>query len=629
MDPQFNSERQQSEPFKIEDISYTPSSEELERRIFGACIGLNYSEENANQLIQRLPQLLLSPKCCDIALEIIRISGKTKTSFDTCLKLLELAIPKKDSCEPLINLILLASKNFCFSSFVKGLLDTSDPEGFLSAFNEIPTTIKLLGRETIPRQALLDLCSATDIKRALEVIRVYQYDDPPYAPNDIENIQRTRREVFKVFRGAIDLSYGFEALKVEAKKIPFIDHSLQELFGIAHAKATYNLNSISSEEYPGNGVVYSGFKIEEFLPGTEKTSSTMPPEYLESIPWAADVFMDFARFQIAEVRAGIILKGPEKYEYTLDNIPYVMIIYNEHFLNPFKIMSLLVPSELVWPQISEAMIPIDTFRGFDTNQPKINGNLLNPISLYAEAKKRGLNILNLGSLSNLAGLANAYPRGSEPYFSWEKELDTTRTGWGFSTDIAGHYHKSHMNGRLIEVMSPTFEKQLIAFRNAHNYVYQIANRFFCAYDLLRLFRSFWHKGITSTGNERHKFETDQDEVDQNDRQIEMLPAETRMLEFAYKWHHEQKDKAKNISDRYLLAIAPTFNYSNAVKSSIILDIRDMTLKTPDKEIYFPRNTDGTGSLEKGLWALHVRPHLGSIARDLRFFDANWQGLSLG
>ena len=636
MDPQPEKPNQPPRRFEISDEVYTPLPEDLKRRIISVSTGPIYAEENVAQLIKDYPIITECREAFEVAHNLIRISRTFEIPFETLQRAIDRTVNNSDSY-PYLNsdskLVLLRSPGY---PLILGIAESYNVIEFLEQALKDPMLIIRLSREERFRDSLMEVArNGPDIEAARKYLLHSYYDEPPYerynqSPETIEAVKKIRSEVMSVYRRQIDLSYGFEALKVEAQRIPGKNESLLIQLGKAHADSTYILNSSSHEDYPGNGLVYSGFRTEEIFASSGQKSSLMPEEYLQSVPWMANVFHDFSRCQIAEIRGVLVINPPRKYEYTLDNIPYVMLTYNEHQFNPFKVMSLLVPKELVWPKISEAMIPVESYKEFDPNMPKINGNWINPLSLYKEAKKRGLNILNLGSISNLAGLVNAYPPKSEPYFAWESCIKRGEPGIrGYSTDLAGHVHKIN-NTLMPHAQRPKLSEQdFFNLRNGNHTVLEIVTRFYRLYDSLRLTRSLWHKGLTTDGNEQHSFAVDNTPLDIRDRQVQMLPAETRMLEVAYQWHELHRMRVKDIDKFKILSIAPALDHASPVTSPILLDTYDMRLKTLEGEIQLPRNSDGSERAEKEIWALHVRPFLGSLASDLRFYDRTWEGLKLG
>jgi hypothetical protein len=139
-------------------------------------------------------------------------------------------------------------------------------------------------------------------------------------------------------------------------------------------------------------------------------------------------------------------------------------------------------------------------------------------------------------------------------------------------------------------------------------------------DLFRLSLSLWHKGLTVTEEmgEDAKLKVEREDGDRRD----LGENELRMLKEAHLWNGLHAQGVRERNSFPVLCLAKTLDHWNRVRSSVVLDTYDMTLRLPgEKSVQLTPGTSGTSGFEVGVWSKYVRPIYYSRADlDLRFLD---------
>jgi len=473
------------------------------------------------------------------------------------------------------------------------------------------------------RAALLTSVHSTDpaaSAAANESLGEYLLDSPPYAlyvsRRSMEltpEAQACFNRIAEIYRRGFDLHLGFNALSFEARRPPNSNSNLLMRYASDLAVVRHHIRVASNDIFPGPGVMTSGMKIDRALMPDRNVPDDQFWRFKERWRWGADQIEDLSRTRIGELRGVLFFIPPPETHYTVRDVHYSLYAENAHGYDPFGGGVWGVATDVLYEGIrSGACGP--TNRSGDYQVLDFgNGSALHIDTLAERSRERGLPILNLSWPSNYGGMCNAYAPRNTGTHDWERKLPRNDT-----QDKGGHSHKSHILGYYQAHMSPELETALAPLAKLDVEVHGVFRRLFNLYDLNRLIRALWHKGLTMDRFDPESSDfPDVTEVDQP-----MSKRETRMLRECYRWYHRSHAAEITDIDRFpVLVIADTLDYQNRPPTSVTLDTYSLELTVHERRWQLPTNSDGAGERECAIWQNYVRPlYYDRSDLDLRLYD---------
>lgn len=450
--------------------------------------------------------------------------------------------------------------------------------------------------------------------------RTYR-DAFPFNPESVEE-KKAFAETVEVMSFGHDTFFGFSSLTFEARRLGS-DSSMLQRF-VSECFEEYSFIHSELDLFPGPGIIASGMNISSIY-GQDRyavLSKQDPYERFknEIVPWAKKEFDYLDRTNFYFARGFMAVSSPECPEHNIAGTHYSLIIFNDHFKNEESEVSYLVPTD-----------KLEAFREMLAVNPENNcreGKMLsnvfsNPKDLLRFLCPDASKLINLGWGSNLGGsLCNAFAPCSEPYFGWERDL----VGY-HAKDTFGHVHKSHILGQYIPSMRDSSYVDMYEawqpLREAHNEVYTTTMSLMNLFDLNRLALSFYHKGLTVSGEEGDTAVLEDSDVD-DDIVPELSFQSFRMLKEAYSWHSYFRSKNAEKKDYPVLRVVPLFSYTTRAEEELALDTFDLTLKIDNTTHQLPKNSDGNGSLEQHIWGEMIIPRFSvNTSEDFRFLDRRY------
>jgi hypothetical protein len=451
---------------------------------------------------------------------------------------------------------------------------------------------------------------------------VYHLDQGPYpqyqgSTSSIHpDYRRMMNEVKGAYRGTFDMHYGFGHFTFECMTAPGAVDWMLVQFGFDVAIRVDRLHSTSKELYPGPGCLLSGMKLDRIFAKTPNSPDDPYVSFKKAWPWAANEFEDLAATRFLISRAVKAVIAPDLPKYYREGIHYSLVTWNDHFRNPNLDAATLVPTVVLLAALKgkHSAIQAPGDRPTVTPYNSVHDEALSFPALAAECAARGLNILNLGWASNLGGLCNAYPPLSAPYFEWEGRL----AGQGRGKDRVGHVHKSFISGRNRSKLDEATKQLLVPLREAHTSVRTLSTAYFNLHDLFRLSLAMWHKGLTVTEGMGEMVEPEF----RQDGEGRLNPHELRMLHQAHRWHRLHERGVRDRDAFPVLCIAPALDNWSKVRSPLMLDTFDLTLRIPEQElIQLTKDSGGHDAYEATVWSRYVKPlYFTRSDRDLQFLD---------
>jgi len=452
-----------------------------------------------------------------------------------------------------------------------------------------------------------------------EINAIYRTDTGPYPLYTKDGsihpeYHRMMEQVKGIYRGCLDIHYGFGSSTFECRTPPGYHDWMLVRFGLDTGARVSPLRAPASEAYASPGCIISGINLDRIFAKSAAQPSDPYHTFKNNWRWLANEFEDLGDTRFLFSRGVKALIGPDLPKYYLDNCHYSFVVWNDHFLNPTLDVAALVPTSILTAALNEHYVHVSVAAEHPALGEKsvLPSHSLSAAALADACAVHGLHFLNLGWLSNLGGLQNAYPPLSSPYFEVERNL------LGHHNDKAGHVHKSHISGRNVTKIDPQTEQLLIPLRALHGRVYALSSAYLNGYDLFRLAQAIWHKGLSSSEEIRG---VSQPAFTSNNN-TSLGPYELRMLHEAYHWNDLHSRGVTAPEDFPILCITPTLADSSKVASPLSLDTLDLSLKIDGhKPIQLDARTRGRGAYEATVWSKYVRPlYFQRYDLDLRFLD---------
>jgi hypothetical protein len=443
--------------------------------------------------------------------------------------------------------------------------------------------------------------------------RAYSLDSLPFLWRGADR-QSMLGEVVEIYRRGYERVRGFGAMTLETKRPLDGSDSLALQFARLFCTDGAVLNCDNRDSMPGPGILYSGIQLERLLVKSDRYPKEPYADYKLAWSFLAEELDDLPKAQILYSRGLMAVIPPSTEKYALHGCHYSLVMYSNHFPTQAPWSFYLVPSSILSEALRGRSVPVREYSGaFVAGYASSSAAPLDFFSLRMAAARKGLSILSLGWMSNVAGLCNAFPPGSAPYHLWEVQRnertrneilrgDRRRPQPALSSDRAGHVHKAYAYSREDSTQI------LSALRTAHQEVYQIASQLFNLHDAFRLVRSLWHKGwhVSESGEAGSV--------------SKFMGVRSPMLRQAYAFYRDRFKGAHEASRHYRLVVAEALDYSVKPRSPVVLSIDDLSLTTSTgKRVVLPLDGEDTFEEVNGIWDEYVAPHIQESSKDLRFY----------
>ena len=371
-------------------------------------------------------------------------------------------------------------------------------------------SFKLL-REIAAHALRFAMFTTTDSKvheeAKIQFQNITQCDNPPYSLTDGHggvnpDAQRVTDQVREIQKRLVLIHHGSSSLMFEARRPPTDEEPLLSRFGADVAHKVRRINAKDPNSFPGRGILISGIDPYRAFGQDPITDTKGDPfaVYKEAWPFYADDFDDLSRTHLLLTRGLIAVSSPGNEKHVINGIHYSLVVFNDHFHNKGVDVAMLVPTEVLQEKLSGTTVPTDELvKGHESEYADINDANLTPEGLIEASLEKGLECLNVGCGSNLAGgFSNSRRPNSKPLHEREPLL---RGKDGVMTDLWGHVHKGDLLGHYTSKMTPELEALLIPHRKDHDDIYRVTNSLLNLLDLSELAYARHSKGFTSEGKE--------------------------------------------------------------------------------------------------------------------------------
>lgn len=473
----------------------------------------------------------------------------------------------------------------------------------------------------------------------------------------------------QVWEDIQDIHRGFTSRLVAARRTPFREPPdlVQFATDVGGDDSVKYINAESPNLFPGKGFLFTRLKFERcFAPiPSQKDGPSKDPfgVYRDAWPELSPIFADLYRTEYIFLR-GLIAISCKRPSYNLvdaDGVRrhYALVVFNDHFRNPFQEVAYLVPVEGLKPFLQGAQVSANDFVGFDSRRKDVNSVMISPREFINSPgiKGRAIDIGGiqaiLGGVSNPAN-ANSDDRNNFLTIALESEkLSQDLTNYNQKVrrweSLPHSYHSSQAGRDAFKLLSEEYNQIIVrqtkldnriieASEDTEKDIWNLAGKYVSLHKLFCIAHAYWHKGYTlgkvvSTEHislneslDNQSFPQFESTIRQDSSQISSS-SETpvnrnalRMLVQAYELHSQKKKANANRADFPLLVMC------NAVKTGVqpdtdfVLDTYDMTITLGKKKIRLSQ--EGMTGDDELFWLTSIFPNIKDepgVIRDLRFY----------
>ena len=473
----------------------------------------------------------------------------------------------------------------------------------------------------------------------------------------------------QVWEDVQDIHRGFTSRLSAARRTPFREPPdlVQFATDVGGDDSVKYINAESPNLFPGKGFLFTRLKFERcFAPmPSQKGGPSKDPfgVYRDAWPELSPVFADFYHTEYIFLR-GLIAISCKRPSYNLvdaDGVRrhYALVVFNDHFRNPFQEVAYLVPVEGLKPLLQGAQVSANDFVGFDSRRKDVNAVMISPREFINSPGIKG-RAIDIGGIQAILGgvsnSANANDDNNNSFLSIALESEK------LSQDLRHYnqkvkrweslphsYHTSDAGRDALRLLSDEY-KQIIsrqtdldnrvieASEDTERDIWELANKYVSLHKLFCIAHAYWHKGYTlgkvvstehislNDSSDNESFPQFESTIRQDISQISSssdTPVNRnalRMLVQAYELHSQRKKANANRSDFPLLVTCNALKTGVHPDTDFVLDTYDMTITLGKKKIRLSQ--EGMTSDDELFWLTSIFPNIKDepgVIRDLRFY----------
>ena len=465
---------------------------------------------------------------------------------------------------------------------------------------------------------------------------------------------------------------GFTSRLISAKRGPFREPPdlVQFAIDVGSEKSVRYINAKDANLFPGKGFFLTRLKLAKcFATGDVATESTNADPfriYKNAWPGLAEAMDHFDETEFVFLR-GCLLISCKRRDYFLPNENgehYSLIVFNDHFRNPFQEVAYLVPNEGVAKLLLGTQIPYADFTGFDQRRPDLNDQLQSPRAFLDHSLIRdkaidvgGVSAILSGFDSHLIRLGQrmGINQLKHPLDELSRRTDEHNQQIAEWEQQSHRYHRSEVGQkRMIElsVAGKRLEAELgrlNAQRSAilgdvEDRIWKLVDKYTNLHKLFCIAHAYWHRGYTA-GRVITTEHIDDSIVGDNmgttvlASQDQLRLEETsdavsnrnsiRMLVQAYEWHAMREAAKARKEDFPILVMCDALQLGSQPEMDLYIDTFDMTAVIQGQRVELSQGRM-TGDDEL-FWFSEIIPRIqdapGAI-RDLRFYPRASLGIEV-
>ncbi|MCU0719347.1 MAG: hypothetical protein MUC83_06570 [Pirellula sp.] len=470
-----------------------------------------------------------------------------------------------------------------------------------------------------------------------------------------------------------DIHRGFTSWLVAAKRGPFREPPdlVQFAIDVGDETSVRYLNAQDPNGFPGKGYFLTRLKVERcFAPESPrnlprpKGHNTFDPFRIYKTAWPdlAEAIDHFNKAEFVFLR-GFVLVSCKHRDFLLPNSQgehYSLLIFNDHFRNPFQEVAYLVPNRGIAGLLAKTQIPYSDFVGFDSRRPDLN-KVMGSQQAFLSHESIGPHAIDVGSVSAILNGFSAHN------FQWaealrpKSELAKFREIEGLiaqhNADVKEWESRSHLyhispkglmamarlmnQGHVLErEQSKLATAQAELEDHVEKTIWKLVDRYISLHQLFHIAHAYWHKGYTAGRPVATQAVSESSEwldgpsiKEQDDLKIEggeesiANRNSIRMLVQAYEWHSMRENPHYKREDFPVLVKCDALQLGSQPELDWHLDTFDMMATIRGHRVPL---TQGRMTVEDELFWLSqmfplVHDEAGRIV-DLRFYPRSSLGI---
>jgi hypothetical protein len=427
-----------------------------------------------------------------------------------------------------------------------------------------------------------------------------------------------------------DIRRGFTARHASSKKSPTGEapELIQCARDIGKEKAVRYLNVKDNNAFPGKGFHITRLDFGKTCNRYEYSKETTTPtstksqkpfaEYRKAWPDLAEAIGDLEKAEFVFLRGFILIScKSDKYTLTLNSgkkVHYSLVIFNEHFNNPFQEVAYLIPNRALARLFKGSQIGDGHYIGFDSRRLNLNDRFKSPHEMVQHPDIRGeaIDVGGVGTIltgfssflrENMVSeeLRAIHPKEQQlesDLHLYNKELESFKfKGTAFRNSELGKKQKEELDRKRIDLKrrSNTLAKyRAELFVDAEERIWKLVSRLTALHKVFSIQEAYWQKGysinseidtshVTNLTHTEREFYSNAPQ--REPERFEFLkPGELsqhknrlRMLVKAYEWHSRRFEENSDPNDFFVLVPCNALKTGEQPKSDIYLDTWDMTL----------------------------------------------------
>jgi hypothetical protein len=465
---------------------------------------------------------------------------------------------------------------------------------------------------------------------------------------------------------------GFTSRLISAKRGPFREPPdlVQFAIDVGSEKSVRYINAKDANLFPGKGFFLTRLKLSKcFATGSaasEKVSDDPFRIYKNAWPGLAEAMDHFDETEFVFLR-GCLLISCKRRDYFLPNANgehYSLIVFNDHFRNPFQEVAYLVPNEGVAKLLLGTQIPYADFIGFDQRRPDLNEQIQSPRAFLDHSLIRDKAIDVGGVSAILSGFDSHLIRMGQriglnqlktPLEELSRRTDEHNQQIAEWEQQSHRYHRSEVGqkrmvelseaGKRLEVeLSRLNERRAAILGDVESRIWKLVDKYTNLHKLFCIAHAYWHRGYTA-GRVITTEHIDDSIVEDNigiesPASLDELRLEEsfdavsnrnsiRMLVQAYEWHAMREAATARKEDFPVLVMCDALQLGSQPRMDLYIDTFDMTAVIQGQRVGLSQGRM-TGDDEL-FWFSEIVPRIqdapGAI-RDLRFYPRASLGIDV-
>ncbi len=527
--------------------------------------------------------------------------------------------------------------------------------GELASPNEF---LRALERITDVRQ--LETLATHRVLTGTAIAGVDRLRDPTVSQLVSPELLRTRLNHWQELNA---IHRGFTSRLISAKRGPFREPPdlVQFAIDVGAEDSVKYFNAKDFNQFPGKGFFVTRLRLDKcFAPqspierGNDKASYDV---YKRAWPTLAEAMDRFDDAEFVFLRGCLIISCKHR-DYLLPSgigEHYSLLVFNDHFRNPFQEVAYLLPNQGVAKLLSKTQIPYADFVGFDPRRPDLNTQLQSPQNFLGHPmiKDKAIDVGGISAI--LSGFESHLHRFAA--LSTPSELRSSADAIRQKTDAHNReilrweernhrYHLSQVGQtRMLELSEAGQRLQREANRigqlqaevldRTEELIWQLVDKYTALHKLLCIAHAYWHRGYTAGRlvSTRHIDDSIQDDdsipsasLEQRQLQLEESSEPIvnrnaiRMLVQAYEWHAMSENPASRRDDFPILVICDATQIGSQPDLDVYIDTCDMSAHVDGQRVELSKGR--MAGDDELFWMTSIIPRVrderGKI-RDLRFY----------